>query len=260
MATAQHGSVMGVLVNGYDLSPFHNSISESDNVDAVDETCFGPLGTPTIAKSYIVGLSDATLDLGGKYAIDHAAGAPNQDQVADVLEAALRSVNGKPIVTVLPWGDGFGNNCNGYLADETSYDVSGSVSAILTVASKFQSSKGTEPLSVLHPLAAEAAGANVNGATLDAGAAYSALVWKGLNAYLHVTDVSGAGPSVTAKVQHSVDGTTWTDLATFAAVTAKHKALRLQFLGTVNRYLRTQFTVAAGTTATFHLSAGRIPA
>lgn len=258
MATQTHGSVMGVLVNGYDLSPFHNSISDSGSVEAVDETCFGPLGTPTTNKSYIAGQEDATVDLGGKYVIDHAVGAPNQDQVADVLEAAIRAAT-KPIVVTFPFGDGFGKNCSGYQADETSYDVQGAVSSILTVSSKFQSSTGTDALSVLHALAAEAAG-TINGADLDAGAAYAAGSWKGIVAYLHVTDVTGATPSVIAKVQHSADGVTWTDLVTFAAITAKHKAARMQVLGNVNRHLRVQAVVAAGSTATFHLSAGRIPA
>lgn len=258
MATQTHGSGMGVLVNGYDLSPFHNQLGENISVDTADETCFGPLGTPVTNKSYVVGLEDATLDLTGKFAKDHAVGAPNRDQVADVLEAAIR-VAAKPIVTLFPFGDGFGKNCHGYLADMNSYDVQESVSAIVTVTSKFQSSHGSDLLAVLHPLAADVAGTN-NGATLDAGVAYVAANWKGIIANLHVTDITGGAPSVACKVQHSADGTTWVDLVTFTAVTAKHKAQRLLVLGTVNRYLRAQSVVAAGSTATFHLSAGRIPA
>lgn len=259
MPLQTHGSVGGILVNGYDLSPFCNQLSENDTVEAVNETCFGPLGTPVTANAYIAGLEDATAQADGKYVIDHAAGAPNQDQIADVLEAAIRAT-AKPIVSFFPWGDGFGNNVGSYIADETSYDVSSSISSIITVSAKFQASGGASAGQVIHALASEAAGSNVPGTDLDAGVGYDATKWKGLNATLHVLDVSGAGPSLTAKVQHSVDGVTWADLVAFSAITAKHKAARVQFLGTVNRHVRAMWTVAAGTTATFHLSAGRIPA
>lgn len=259
MTNPSHGSKAGLLVSGYDLSPFLNTLNDGVTVDTAESTTFGPLGSPVTAKSYIPGMEDATLDGSGNFVVDNAVGAPNKDQIADVLEAAIRAAT-KPICVRFPFGDGFGVNCTGMEADENSYAVDSPINAVVKVTTKLMASGGAEPLAVLHALAQEAA-PGVPGATLDAGATYLPAKWKALVAYLHVTNVGGAGPSLTCKVQHSADNATWVDLATFAAVTQKHQAQRIIVAsGAINRYLRANWSIAAGTTATFHLAAGRVPA
>jgi hypothetical protein len=183
MATAQHGSITGVLVNGYDLSPFLNSVNESEVLDLAEGTAFGSLGAPVQEKEYVAGLGDATLDVAGKYVVDPTG--LNQDQVAEVLESAIRAAS-KPVVDILRWGDGFGNGVHGYLADVNEYGPSASITSIVAVAAKFQASAAIDAMNVLHPLAQEAS-PGTNGTDLDAGAGYDSTKWKGAVAHLHVT-------------------------------------------------------------------------
>lgn len=67
--------------------------------------------------------------------------------------------------------------------------------------------------------------------------------------------VGGTSPSLTGKIQESVDGSAWTDVAnaSFTAVTAANNQQVLIFERT-KRYLRHARTVS-GTSATFVLSA-----
>ena len=72
-------------------------------------------------------------------------------------------------------------------------------------------------------------------------------------AYLNVTGVTGTSPNIVVKVQHSTNNSTWVDLATFTAATAIG-AQRIPVSGTVNRYLRTLWTVT-GTTPSLTFTA-----
>jgi hypothetical protein len=64
---------------------------------------------------------------------------------------------------------------------------------------------------------------------------------------------------MTAKIQHSADNSSWADLGTFTAVTAANAYQRISGTGTVNRYLRAQYTITGTSPSfTFHLSAARL--
>lgn len=91
--------------------------------------------------------------------------------------------------------------------------------------------------------------AAATGTTFDGGSGST----NGLQAYLHVTAFTGT--SVTVKIQHSTDGSTWSDLVSFAAASAIGTE-RVTTSGTVNRYLR---VVTSGTfsNATFCVNAVR---
>lgn len=70
-------------------------------------------------------------------------------------------------------------------------------------------------------------------------------------AQLHVWAVEGGTtPSITMKIQHSVDGTTWTDLLTFAAATAPgSQRVVLPSTTTVNAHVKASYTVSGTPTA-----------
>lgn len=80
----------------------------------------------------------------------------------------------------------------------------------------------------------------------------SALTTGGAAAHLHVLDVTGTPTSVAIEVEHSVDGTTWAPLLTFAPVTAGKTSERVETLptATVNVQLRAKHTITGGTTPT----------
>jgi hypothetical protein len=99
---------------------------------------------------------------------------------------------------------------------------------------------------LLHPLGTESA--TGSSTYFDRGASSA----NGGMANLHVTAVTGVNPA-TIKVQHSTDHSVWVDLITFAAVSAAG-AQSLQVAGTVNRYIRANFTIGAASSDTFILS------
>jgi hypothetical protein len=77
----------------------------------------------------------------------------------------------------------------------------------------FLSSSGLESGVILQPVAALTA--TGNGTAVDNAAATN----NGGAGHLHVTAASGTTPTLNGKIQHSVDGSTWVDLITFAQKT-----------------------------------------
>lgn len=94
-----------------------------------------------------------------------------------------------------------------------------------------------------------------NGSDLDNGAALGSTAFGG-NAQLHVYDLSGGTtPSVTVIIQHSPDGTTWTTLGSFTAVTSatlattKVQRITIPSTTTVNQHVRAQWTTSGTPTS-----------
>lgn len=80
---------------------------------------------------------------------------------------------------------------------------------------------------------------------VDDNTLYGGATAAGGAAHLHVFAVDGGTtPSMTMKIQHSTDGTTWTDLVTFAAATAAGaQRIQLPSTTTVNAQLQTTWTI-----------------
>ena len=234
-----HGSSARVYVNGFDLSAFLKNVSSAAEIEAHDSTTFG-----ATAKTYVPGLEDATLSADGLFS--GAVGATDE-----VFHAALRGRT--PVVwSWLPSGDVDGGFGYGFLALETSYEIESPVDDLVSVSAEAQSNAGRERVQVLAPLSARTA--TGNGTSRDNAAATTA----GGVGYLQVATVSGATPSLTAVIQHSVDGTTWVDLITFTAVTVSNRAQRVAVAGTVNRHTRVIWTISGATPSfTFFAAFGR---
>src|SRR5690348_7960145 len=102
---AKHGSIAGLLFNGYDLSPYFMNAQDDSGIETSEVTCFGPLGSPVTAKSYVAGLEEGTLSCDGVF--DSDTTDITHDKVDDVLSAAVAAA--KDTLTYVPFGDGFGN-------------------------------------------------------------------------------------------------------------------------------------------------------
>lgn len=74
---------------------------------------------------------------------------------------------------------------------------------------------------------------------------------RGFKVRLRVPTVSGTSPTLDITVQHSTDNTTYTDLVTFAQVTAAAELFRT--VETVQRYIRAK-GVISGTLPSFILT------
>lgn len=229
MATSAKNT--SVLVDGYDLSHYFDTADTDQKLAALDTTTFG-----SQAKTFTAGLADGAMSLGGVF--DGSANAVDQ-----VLQAALSSTSDH-VITICPIGAGtLGNVAKIAQAIETDYKVSGAVASVVKTTATIQTDGGAFGGLVLHPLQAETA--TNNGTAIDNGASSS----NGGVANLHVTAESGTTPSITVKVQHSADNTTWADLITFNAATAIG-GQNLPVTGTVNRYVRAYWTIS-GTTPSF---------
>jgi hypothetical protein len=76
--------------------------------------------------------------------------------------------------------------------------------------------------------------------------------------YLHVSEMTGP-TSFTGKLRSSPDNSTWSDLATFTAVTSAPAAQRLAIVGAIPRYLSFQGAVTGAGTITVFAGLARNP-
>lgn len=234
----KHGKNTKVLIGNYDLSQFLNEASVNQSVETGETTTYGK-----DAKTYIVGLSDGTISMGGMF--DGQAGATDA-----VLSSYLGDSAGA-VITIAPEGLAHGARVKSAHTLGTSYEISSPVADVVSVSAEAQVSGGVSPAVSLRDLTS--ATATGNGTALDNSASSA----NGGVATLHVTaNAHDAGS--TFKVQHSADNSTWADLATFTVVSTTALANeRIAVTGTVNRYLRATWTLAGTGGITFHINFSR---
>jgi len=225
-----HGKSAVVLHGAYDLSSYLNNGSANSSVDTNEVTAFG-----STSKSYVTGLKDSTLSASGMF--DGSALA-----VDEVLAASIGSDTLSPI-TFASGGTTIGNRVVLLKGKTKSYSVTAPVADVVSVSYEAQSDGGNDYGVSLHALGADTATTNntaVDNATSTA---------NGGLAQLHVT-ANSRSANATFKIQHSVDNSTFADLATFTVVaTTVTTSERVAVAAgtTVNRYLRSQVTLASGT-------------
>jgi len=219
-----HGKNTKVYANGYDLTGYLDSIDQSGNVDTVETTTFS-----ATAKTYITSAIKAG-SIQGEGFYDGAANA-----VDEILSVAL-GASGQ-IWVWYSQGDAVGNSGYGMSAINAAYNTKGSISGACRSAVTAQSNTGIERILSLHALASESASGQ--GSSVDNGAASS----NGGSAYIECTSATG---TLACTIGHSTDGSIWTTLATFTNITAPNKAERIAFSGTVNRYVRANWTITGG--------------
>lgn len=236
-----HGKGTITLCNQFDLSSYFNEASVSRSIETAETTTFGKS-----AKTYITGLQDGTLSLGGMF-----------DGAADAIDEELTAVLGVDtgmVVTVAPSGSlAIGERTLSTLGKLTSYEISAPVGDIVSASSEFQSNEGINAGVSLHALSAETATAS--GTSVDNAASTA----NGGFGVLHVTANTNNGNGV-FKVQHSADNSTWADLVTFSTVATTVKTAERVTVAsgtTVNRYIRSTFTTSGSGSTTYHINFAR---
>lgn len=234
MPTFLHSKDVQVLVNQYDLSGYFNAFNVSAQQATHDTTCFG-----NQSPAYAGGLKSGNIAADGLFSADALLGS-------DVALPPLLGTNA--VITLLPKGGTVGNRAYTLQDVVKSYDIGVKVADMIRNHIAADSVDGYDYGVSLHALQAETATAN--GTAVDNGAATT----NGGVAQIHLTVMSGTStPTLTAKIQHSTDNSTWADLAggAFTALTALGSQRQTIAAGvTVNRYLRVVFTIA-GTTPSF---------
>jgi hypothetical protein len=213
--------------------PFFKAAKPQRMCDPLEHTTFAS-GT---AREHMPGLISGTLSAEGFF--DASTGGSE-----DVLRAALGSAT-KKITSVFD-DNSVGSEAKLLNADETKYASTIQPAQLKQINGEFVSNDGgIESGVVLHELKTEAA--TGSSASVDNSAAST----NGGVAHLHVTAISGAGASITVKVQHSVDGSTWVDLVTFTAATAATQE-RIEITGTVYEFLRATRAMSGTTPSVTH--------
>lgn len=224
MPTFRHGKRTAVFLNGTDMSPFLNEATTTQEMETAETTTFGDND-----KTYIIGLADGTISCSGLF--DSTAGASD-----DVLNGLIGEEDNS--ITVCPEGATAGRRAvlaNGQL---TSYEVSSPVSDVVSISAEIQADGGLYHGVVL--AGNLSASATSQTTAIDNTVATS----NGALCSLHLTSNTHDGTAI-VKVQHSADNISFVDLVTFSTVSASATAGEtVTANGTVNRYLRAQYTLA----------------
>lgn len=214
------------------LAAYLTGYTTSTTADTADTTALTEAN-----RTYVAGLSESNVTATGLF-----------EPLFDTpVVATFAAGTGYP-VTVAPAGFAVGSPVVVLEGRNVSYELSSSVGEVVGANVSIQGTGKFDTGVSLYDLAAVTAGGNGSTHTDAAGTSNGAL------ATLHVPACTG---TLTVKVQHSTNNSTWTDLATFTAATGA-TSQRVVVSGTVNRYLRASWTLTGtGAAATFTASLAR---
>jgi hypothetical protein len=232
-----HGMVQAFLIHNENISRFLSEGNFSCSKDTSDVTTMGCKG-----KAYLSGLRDGKMSIKGFYDTELTGNS-------EILESEYNSET-KLNALYAPAGLSFGMPAKLAEVDMTSLESSNPIADAVDVSGELQASDGIGHGKILTDGAAKTATGN-GSAYLGADAATT----KGAVAHLHITEISGTDtPSATVKIQHSADNSTWADLVTFDAATAKtSQRVKIAEGVTINKYTRAQWTIT-GTNPSFDLT------
>ena len=224
----RHGKDADLFVGKYDLSNYVNEVTASMSIDTAETSTIG-----NNTKSYITGQNDATVSVSGLF--DGGAGAI-EAVYADIIDNDLT-----PAITIVYDGGTVGSRATIAQGKQTSYEIGIPVGDVVSLNGEFQVTGGMRQAVIL--AYNTALSATTNGSSVD----NTSSTTIGALANLHITANSRSTTTV-VKVQHSADNSTWADLITFSTVaigTVTSETISVS--GTINRYLRAQTTLTAGT-------------
>lgn len=237
-----HSRYLRMLVNGHNLSGDMRSVSafgvELDQDDAT--------GWSDDVTQYLAGRGRVLLD-GFTAIFNNKAADPSGPTMAGVHTAlsGTTEVYGSVFIGIRA-APVIGNPTFSAVFEKTAYSTNGDAVPMAQVTLG-GSAVLPSSLSVWgHALAIGGElTATGQGGSVDNGASSSG----GYVAFLHITQTAGAiGSNDWAfTIEHSANDSTWATLATFAADGSALGAERLEGSGTVNRYVRFQYTRTAGT-------------
>lgn len=219
----QSGLNVRLYVMGNDLSGDANAVDSMGYTQALLETT--PLNAA--AATRITGLADGGVTVNGYF-----------DNAANKIHATFTSNSGKlptaDQVVLIPLNSGVGDPAIGISAKESDYTVNRSPGSAITVSSTFTGNGMGGEFGAMLTAHDDTHSSASNGTAVDNTASSA----SGGSGYLQI--MSLASGSVTVKIQHSANNSTWADLITFTAAGTSDvpKAQRSEVTGTVNRYLR----------------------
>jgi hypothetical protein len=240
MPTFVHGKGTKVYLDEFEMTTYFNSADVTLTNETAEITAFG-----ATSKSYLLGLADGTLSLGGMW-----------NQETDGSDEELHAILGSSTaanITVAEAAGTIGNRATIARCDETNYAISNPVADVSTITADFQGTANSAALgSMTYGITSGfqlTTGGSIDYNALGAltGVDGTASSSAGGAALLHVPTNSVAGGTTTIKVQHdsASDFSSAADLISFTAVAASTKTSEMVVCsGTVNRYVRATATSA----------------
>lgn len=225
--TFKHGKDGQFYFNQYDFSGWFSEATISHSVDAAEVTAF-----KAADKGYIPGLRDATASFSGHY--DGSTGDGPEERMHQAIGSTRND-----IVTFALEGSTVGGNVRMFEAVKTSFEISAPVSDKISANVAFQMTGRAEGGKILQS-AEDAQTSTGSESSIDSGIA-AGTSFGGVGHFQMVA--ASTLNTFAAKVQHSTNGSAWTDLITFAnttAVSSTSAAQRVQLGSTVlvKRYVR----------------------
>jgi hypothetical protein len=245
MPTFRHGQNTRVFFDQYNLSPYLNEATATVEVEPAETSAFG-----TSAKTYIAGLQDGKVSASGMF----------DGQSVDGVDTVLNPILGSATDSILSYfPDGYAQPTGGAgrraklaAVMAVNYEVSSPVGDLVSVSAEFQADEGVWSGHLLAAGTTVSTAVTTNGGNAD----NAALTSNGGVAHLHVT--ANANIGITSfKIQHSLDNSSWADLATFTNVAASTLSAQRVVVAagtTVNRHLRVQ-SITANTGAITYTAA-----
>lgn len=220
----QRGKHTKIWVDGYSLTTKTRDIAPSISADEIEESGYSQ------DHSTLKGQFDSTIALDGYF-----------DPTTASTHDALRTLNDTAKLVSAGLGENAavaqGDISLSLEAEQINYDTVPSLSDVIAATGQFRA-KGT-PAEFGIVLMDATVTATGNTASVDQSAQSS----NGAVAYCHLTGVS-AGDSITVKVQDSPNDSAWSDLITFTLDGSAIGAERLTVSGTVERYVRANYTIS----------------
>lgn len=205
---------------GYDLSGDANALSGM----GYSQTLLDVTALQDSAASRIAGLSDGKVTVNGWFdsTTSHAAWASNSGKLPSADQ-----------VVIVGLGTALGDECIGIKAKQANYNVTRAPGSAIATVAEYQSTAGQQldfgVLLTTGPKQTDASAADSTSVDQTSGTSAGGV------GYLEAISI-GSG-TATVKIQSSTNNSTWSDLITFTAVTAKTSE-RVAVTGTVNRYVR----------------------
>jgi hypothetical protein len=240
----------------YDISQFFNDVGVMFAGEAAETTTFQTGGV----KSYIAGLREGSISLGGLY-----DGTVNG--VDAILNTAIANTGDEGVI-VFPDGAGSAtavSRCYVTKGIETKYDLKSPVSGVVAVDTEIQADGGvwrghgqtfTQSGAATTYAPSSSGWSKAAGNSSSTGSQTSSTTTNGGLLIMGVTALSGTSPTVALTFQHSQDGSTWTtptggDLGTESGVGGVVTVLA----GSIYNYTRLQ-VVLGGTSPSANIYYG----
>lgn len=230
---------VAVLVDEFDMTRYFNEFEFEREGEDVDVSTFG-----SRVRRYLSGPQETTITLNGFY-------EGGKNEVDDVFHRRFGQ-EADILITLCPNTYLAGRACYLVPTAQVTYNISAEVEDAVEIEGEFRANGFVDRGHILQTLTTiTTTGVGPYTGTSPVLNTETAATTKGATAHLHVTGVTGTPTSVVVVVEHSVDGTTWAPLITFASTTAAGAQRRVTVPNaTVNAQLRASYTITGGTTPT----------